>query len=93
MMTAFNNSEYNLRSLTGIQTVSDSRDPTVVIPIKIYSGVVGGQYQMGPATLGATLQLDLYGSPKSQQDNVIAQGPIFLFKQMIRNIAVGMGSV
>ena len=93
MMTAFNNSEYNLRSLTGIQTVSDSRDPTVVIPIKIYSGVVGGQYQMGPATLGATIQLDLYGSPKSQQDNVIAQGPIFLFKQMIRNIAVGMGSV
>lgn len=92
LMTTFQNSEYNLRNFTGIKTTTDSHSPVIVLPIKIYSGVVNGTYQYAPQTMSATIQLDLYGSPKTI-DDTIYKGPIFFFKQSIRNIATGMGQV
>jgi ribosomal protein L35AE/L33A len=92
LMTTFQNSEYNLRNFTGIKTTTDSHSPVTVLPIKLYSGVVNGTYQYAPQTMGATVQVDLYGSPKTQ-DDTIYKGPIFFFKQAIRNIATGMGQV
>jgi len=93
MMTAFQNSEYVLRNLTGISTIADSDKPVITLPIKVYSGVVGGVYQQAPQTMGATVQLDLYGSPKANGDNLIKQGPIIFFKQSIRALAQGLGSM
>ena len=90
LMTAFANSEYTLRNLTGIQTVSDSKHPVIVHPLKMYSGVVNGQYQLAPQTMGATVQVSLFGSPKSLDANVYA-GPFFMFKNCIRTIGQPMG--
>jgi hypothetical protein len=93
LITTFQNSEYVQRSLTGLHNVSDSALPVIALPIKIYSGVVGGQYQMLPNTLGATIQTDLYGSPKTI-DNTIKKGVIMCFKQAIRSLATGgMGEI
>lgn len=89
LMTAFANSEYTLRNLTGIQTVSDSKKPVIVHPLKMYSGVVNGQYQLAPQTYGSTIQVSLFGSPKTLDANVYA-GPFFLFKNCIRTIGQGM---
>tara|TARA_R110000868_G_scaffold179097_1_gene419080 strand:+ start:2059 stop:4464 length:2406 start_codon:yes stop_codon:yes gene_type:complete len=93
LMTAFQNSEYVLRNLTGISTVADSDKPVITLPIKVYSGVVGGIYQQEPMTMGATVQLDLYGSPKPNGDTTIKQGPIIFFKQSIRALAQGLGQM
>ena len=93
LMTAFQNSEYVLRNLTGISTVADSDKPVITLPIKVYSGVVGGMYQQAPQTMGATVQLDLYGSPKANGDNTIKQGPIIFYKQSIRALAQGLGQM
>lgn len=89
LMTAFANSEYTLRNLTGIQTVSDSKHPVIVHPLKMYSGVVNGQYQLAPQTFGSTVQISLFGGPKTLDANVYA-GPFFLFKNCIRTIGQGM---
>jgi len=39
------------------------------------------------------VQLDLYGAPKANGDNLIKQGPIIFFKQSIRALAQGLGSM
>jgi len=90
LISTFANSEYVMRSLSGIQTVADSKHPVTAIPINFYSGVVNGQYQLAPNTMGMTCQADLYGSPKTLDDTIYA-GPIFFFKQSIRSIDEGMG--
>ena len=90
LISTFQNSEYVMRSLSGIQTIADSKHPVTAIPINFYSGVVNGQYQLAPNTMGMTCQSDFYGSPKTLDDTIYA-GPVFFFKQCIRSIDEGMG--
>jgi hypothetical protein len=79
----FSNSDYILRSPTGIKGVQETADPVVVLPLKIYHAVSESAYVMGGPG-GATVQLNLYGDPS--MDRKIKPGLVFFFKQLLKSL-------
>jgi len=79
----FSNSDYILRSPTGIKGVQETADPVVVLPLKIYHAVSESAYVMGGPG-GATVQINLYGDPS--MDRKIKPGLVFFFKQLLKSL-------
>ena len=79
----FSNSDYILRSPTGIKGVQETADPVTVLPLKIYHAVSESAYVMGGPG-GATVQLNLYGDPS--MDRKIKPGLVFFFKQLLKSL-------
>ena len=79
----FSNSDYILRSPTGIKGVAETADPVVVLPLKIYHAVSESAYVMGGPG-GATVQLNLYGDPS--MDRKIKPGLVMFFKQLLKSL-------
>ena len=79
----FSNSDYILRSPTGIKGVQETADPVTVLPLKIYHAVSESAYVMGGPG-GATVQLNLYGDPSMERK--IKPGLVFFFKQLLKSL-------
>jgi hypothetical protein len=79
----FSNSDYILRSPTGIKGVQETADPVIVLPLKIYHAVSESAYVMGGPG-GATVQLNLYGDPS--MDRKVKPGLVFFFKQLLKSL-------
>jgi len=79
----FSNSDYILRSPTGIKGVQETADPVVLLPLKIYHAVSESAYVMGGPG-GATVQLNLYGD--TSMDRKIKPGLVFFFKQLLKSL-------
>lgn len=79
----FSNSDYILRSPTGIKGVAETADPVTVLPLKIYHAVSESAYVMGGPG-GATVQLNLYGDVS--MDRKIKPGLVFFYKQLLKSL-------
>lgn len=84
LMDFFQNTTYKLKNLEGITPLSSSTNPVEIIPLKIYSGVVGDQLVMNPN--GFTAQIQLYADPTLGVVRYITSGPVFLYKFVIRSL-------
>ena len=78
----FANSDMTLMNLEGITPLAMAADPISIIPLKVYSGVIGSNYLVNPANY--TAQLVCYGD--STLLRPIKKGPVFLYKFCIREI-------
>lgn len=78
----FANSDMTLMNLEGITPLAMAADPISIIPLKVYSGVIGSNYLVNPANY--TAQLVCYGD--STLERPIKKGPVFLYKFCIREI-------
>ena len=81
LMDCIKNGVGNLKSLSGINGVARSVDPTVVFPLKIYTSSDAESHYMNPMT-GYTLQWSAYGD--STHNMYITPGPVFLFKECFK---------
>jgi hypothetical protein len=79
----FSNSDYILRSPTGIKGVQESADPVTVLPLKLYTAVSETAYVTGGPG-GATVQLNLYGD--TSMDRKIKAGLLFFYKQLLKSL-------
>lgn len=79
----FSNSDYILRSPTGIKGVAETADPVTVLPLKIYHAVSETAYVMGGPG-GATVQLNLYGD--TSMDRKLKPGLVFFYKQLLKSL-------
>jgi len=78
----FANSDMNLMTLEGITPLAMNPDPVSILPLKVYSGVIGSNYIVNPANY--TAQLVCYGD--SSLIRPIQKGPVFLWKFCIREV-------
>jgi hypothetical protein len=78
----FANSDMTLMNLEGITPMAMAADPVSIIPLKVYSGVIGSNYLVNPANY--TAQLVCYGDGTLGRS--IKKGPVFLYKFCIREI-------
>jgi hypothetical protein len=79
----FANSDYILRAPVGIKSVSDTADPVLIYPLKIYKAVSETEYTMGHPG-GATVQLNLFSD--TAMGERIVPGNIFFFKQLLKQL-------
>lgn len=79
----FSNSDYILRSPTGIKGVAETADPVTVLPLKIYHAVSESAYVTGGPG-GATVQLNLYGDPSMERK--LKPGLVFFYKQLLKSL-------
>lgn len=80
LMGTFRNSSERLHSLSGINSVARSVDAPCVLPLRIYTANDEENSYLNPQTF--TCQISLYGD--STHDMNIVEGPIMLFKEMIK---------
>lgn len=80
----FNNSDYILRSPTGIKGVSQTADPTIIYPLKIYKAVSETEYMLGHPG-GATVQINLYAD--TAMNGKITPGNIWFFKSILKQLS------
>ena len=78
----FANSDMSLMNLEGITPLAMAADPVSIIPLKVYSGVIGSNYLVNPANY--TAQLVCYSDGTAGRS--IKKGPVFLYKFCIREI-------
>lgn len=76
----FTNSDMTLMNLEGITPLAMNPEPVSILPLKVYSGVVGNNYIVNPASY--TAQLVLYADGTLERK--IKKGPVFLWKFCIR---------
>jgi hypothetical protein len=76
----FTNSDMTLMNLEGITPLAMNPEPVSILPLKVYSGVVGNNYIVNPASY--TAQLVLYADATLVRK--IKKGPVFLWKFCIR---------
>jgi hypothetical protein len=80
----FNNSDYILRSPTGIKGVAETADPTIIYPLKIYKAVSETEYMLGHPG-GATVQINLFSD--TAMGAKIVPGNIYFFKSLLKQLA------
>jgi hypothetical protein len=80
LMGTFRNSTERLHSLSGINSVARSVDAPVCLPLRIYTANDEENSYLNPQTF--TAQIAMYGD--TTHDMNIVEGPIFLFKEMIK---------
>ena len=83
LLDFFMNSTYSLKNLEGIKGVSGTPYPVEMLPLKVYSGVVGNNLIPNPN--GYTAQLMLFADP-TMPGRTIRPGPVFLYKFCIRSL-------
>jgi hypothetical protein len=81
LMDCIKNGVGGLKSLSGVNGVARSVDPTVVFPLKIYTSSDAESNYMNPMS-GYTLQFSAYGD--STHNMYITPGAIFLFKECFK---------
>lgn len=83
LLDTMTNDDAKLQTLSGILTVPRSHsDPVVCFPLRVYKAFDDMNTYLRPT--GFTAQISLFGD--SVHDNNIVEGPIFLYKQILRMI-------
>jgi len=80
LLDMFNNTDYQLRSLAGINGISHDSTNVCAFPLRLYTAMDGNNYYTSDA--GSTAQIQFHGD--NLHDMYIRPGMCYLFKQVIR---------